>query len=119
MDGKIVYTNGKEEILKYGLTKIDDRAYSEDKHVSGVRVASAVLPSSVAWIGDYAFWLCSNMKSVDIPYTVTTIGKFAFAGAGLTNILIHNSVKRIDDYAFYCCHLKDVYYSGSADEWKK
>ncbi len=41
---------------------------------------SFVIPNSVTEIGDYAFYECSSLKSIDIPNSVTEIGENAFSG---------------------------------------
>ena len=54
-------------------------------------------------IRDYVFQYCSNLTSIDIPNSVTSIGKYAFRGAGLTGIEIPDSVTSMGMYAFYQC----------------
>ncbi len=55
-------------------------------------------------IGDYAFYDCSELKSITIPNSVTCIGDYAFSGcSGLKNITIPNSVTLINNYAFRGC----------------
>ena len=52
-------------------------------------------------IGYSAFSGCAGLTSIIIPDSVTTIGDVAFSGcAGLTSINIPNSVIIIDNYAF-------------------
>lgn len=59
------------------------------------------------------------VSKVVISGDVTTIGNYAFVhGESLASITIPNSVKSIGDSAFtYCSNIKDVYYSGSKDDW--
>ena len=58
---------------------------------------------SVTAIGEMAFYSCHELSSVIIPNSVTTIGREAFEGSGLTSIVIPNSVTVIDEYAFIEC----------------
>ena len=56
-------------------------------------------------IGDYAFYWCRNLNSIDIPNSVTTIGDSALgACSSLSSINIPNSVKIIGDRAFWGCN---------------
>lgn len=52
----------------------------------------------------YAFYGCTELKSITIPDGVTSIKKSAFSGCvGLTDITIPNSITSISDGAFYGC----------------
>ena len=92
-----------------------------------------VIPNSVTSIGDYAFYGCSGLTSIEIPNSVTSIGESAFGECtGLTSfrfpnqletlsvnvlsdckvksIIIPASVKTIEQGAFVSCQqLEDVY----------
>ena len=86
----------------------------------GKSQTSYTIPDSVTSIGRYAFYGCTGLTSITIPNSVTSIGDGAFLECtGLTSITIPNSVTSIGDEAFWdCTGLKDVYYTGSKDEWK-
>ena len=59
---------------------------------------------SVASIGSYAFYDCSDLTSVTIPNSVKSIGEAAFQKClGLTSVSIPNSVTSIGKYAFDSC----------------
>lgn len=63
-----------------------------------------VLPRSLKEIGDYAFYRCYNLVSVNIPVGVTSIGNSAFHDCrALSSITIPNSVTSIGDSVFSSC----------------
>ena len=82
---------------------------------------SITIPNSVTSIGDKAFMNCRSLTSITIPNSMTSIGINVFLGCkSLTSITIPNSVTSIDTAAFSgCSELKDVYYLGTEEEWKK
>ena len=63
-----------------------------------------IIPNSVTSIGNYAFYECTSLTSIEIPNSVTSIGNYAFYECtSLTSIEIPNSVTSIGDYAFHEC----------------
>ena len=97
------------------VTSIGDGAFR-----SCYSLTSVTIGNSVTSIGNGAFWDCYILTSITIPNSVTSIGDSSFEGcSSLTSIIIPNSVTSIGYRAFsYCVSLKDVYYSGSEEEWK-
>ena len=78
---------------------IADNAFSG---CSGLK--SITIPDSLTSIGKYAFSGCSGLTSVTIPDSVTSIGRSAFSGcSGLTSVTIPDSVTSIGDWAFDGC----------------
>ncbi len=77
-------------------------------------LTSLTIPNSVTSIGNYAFDECSGLTgSLTIPNSVTSIGESAFEGcSGLSSVTIPNSVTTIGNNAFSTIPL--IYYSGSA-----
>ena len=62
------------------------------------------IPNSVTSIGDWAFYECRGLTSIEIPNSVTSIGEAAFAYcSGLTSVTIGNSVTSIGEAAFFGC----------------
>jgi len=58
----------------------------------------------VTSIGNYAFYYCSGLTSINMPVTVTSIGNSAFEYcSGLTSITIPNRVTSIGLRAFFRC----------------
>ena len=99
IDGKIVYADGRKEVLKHGITKIKDGAYSENEDI-----VSVILPDSIVTIGNRAFFCCSNLVSVTMQNGVKTIMEGAFAVcSSLRNVEIPDSVKTMGKGVFYGC----------------
>ena len=64
-----------------------------------------IIPDSVTYIGDEAFYYSEALQSIDIPDSVTHIGYEAFHGCkALQSINIPNSVTHIGDSAFSGCY---------------
>ena len=106
-------------------------------------IQSLKIADGVTSIGSWAFGLCVNLKSADIPDSVVPIEYLAFSGTALTDITIREGVTSIGEFAFsaclnlksvtlpvsltsiercafqFCIALSDVYYNGSARDWDK
>ena len=105
-------------------------------------LVSAEIMDGVPEIGSWMFNGCTNLRSVTIPESVDIIGVGAFYNcAGLSNVVIPKGVRCIDHEAFKNCtnlesvsisqsvlyigddvfsgcgSLKDIYYSGTKNEW--
>ncbi len=117
---------GEETVyLPNGVEEIRGGAFREYEGIG-----SLVIPSSVKYIGKYAFcgcgWLksvtflsgsclesigegacydCYSLEDVEIPNSVETIESVAFRYCNsLSNITIGSGVKNIDNGAFECCN---------------
>ena len=96
----------------YTVTLKSDAVVSKDytssigfKDVFGKQVKKYVLGESVTGIGDYAFYNCIDLASVNIPNHVTHIGTAAFYGcSSLTAISIPNSVIDMSSNVFVGCN---------------
>ena len=65
---------------------------------------NTIIPDIVTNIGNYAFYGCTSLTSIEIPDNVTSIGNYAFYNCtGLTSITIPNSVVSIGSSAFGSC----------------
>ena len=65
---------------------------------------NTVIPNTVTTIGNYAFFGCSGLTSIEISNSVTTIGDDAFYYcSSLNSVTIGNSVTSIGALAFYHC----------------
>ena len=73
----------------------------------------------VTAIGDYAFYGCSSLTSVELPETITSIGDFAFGGCTSLKpgITIPENVESLGAYVFTNCpNLKIVRYWGECPD---
>ena len=97
-------------ILDEGITSVADRAFGKD--YDEYDLVRAIIPGSVAQIGDYAFANCPNLTDVTLTSGVAEIGDCAFwSSRNLTDITIPSSVTEIGDRAF-----NYVIYAENEDE---
>ena len=99
-------------------------------------LTSVTIPGSVRYITRGAFNGCTSLQEVKFGSGVTLIGtdtEGQFSGqvkpsgfgsfegcTGLRTVYIPKSVTSIGEYSFYNCpSLRDVYYEGTQEEWKK
>ncbi len=84
------------------------------------KLESIVIPDSVKKLAGNAF-SCSGIKSAVLPSGLTTIESRLFdCCTSLESIFIPASVTYVDMFAFAMCDkLKDIYYEGSQEDWKK
>lgn len=76
--------------------------------ISGCKNTS--IPNSVTSIGDYAFYYCSNLTSLEIPNSVESIGDNAFAYCSkLADVNIPSSLISIGSCSFdYCPWITNI-----------
>jgi hypothetical protein len=86
-------------------------------YVNGEEIKSLEIPNSVTNIGNYTFAGFKALTSVIIPNSVTKIVSSAFwRCSGLTSVTIPNSVTSIGDYAFsQCYNLQSVTIDNTTD----
>ena len=59
--------------------------------------------SKLTYLGEHIFRGCKSLQTINLPNGLTTIDNYVFREAGLTEIVIPNSVTTIGDYAFQSC----------------
>ena len=69
------------------------------------RKGNYVIPDSISKIGEYAFYSCSGLTSVNLPESVVSIGRQAFRSTGLTSINIPKAVVEIGEENFPGCFI--------------
>ena len=88
-----------KEVVITGSSYIPYGAFSGCSNLTSITI-----PNSITSIGGYAFYNCSGLTEVTIPESVTSIGYYAFNGcSGLTSITIPESVTSIGSSAFNGC----------------
>ncbi len=88
------------------------------KSVPNSTVQTLTISEGATTIYYQAFSNKTNLHTVNLPSTLTTIEQEAFMGSGLTQIHIPASVTTIGNQALaYCESLTDIYYAGTLDQW--
>lgn len=65
---------------------------------------NTTIPNSITNIGEYAFYKCSGLTSINIPDGITTIKDYTFSGcSSLANVNIPKSLTSIERRAFSGC----------------
>ncbi len=89
----------KNTTIPNSVTTIGNYAFYECSSLTSINI-----PNSVTYTGSYTFQNCTSLTIVNIPNSVTTIGYGTFWGCtSLTTINIPNSVTRIGQYTFSGC----------------
>lgn len=124
------------------LKSIGDSAFVMCKSLSDINI-----PDTVTSIGSCAFLECENLKSITLPKGLTSIEGQCFEGCGFTELVIPDGVKEIGARAFWGTPSggsltkviipasvekigngafavsinsnTEVFYLGTADDWKK
>lgn len=121
-DGTIMitkYKTGRPQVAvpeKIGLspvTEIGSGAFEGMKSYSRLTkeeldahrtIAKAIIPPTVAIIGDYAFYGCVLLKDIELSEGLREIGYSAFKHCvSLNNVLLPESLRKIDNSAFEDC----------------
>ena len=104
-DAKIVEGGSPYTWNKYGDNEYTSNDKLGDYAFEGCsELTSLTLPSSVTSIDIAAFYGCWMLTSLTIPSSVTSIDWYAFSGcSGLTSLTIPSSVTSIGDWAFEGC----------------
>lgn len=89
---------------------IDDGAFR------GSAVSHIQFPDALKEIGADAFYHCLNLREVELPSGLTTIGDAAFALTGLEEIVLPESLRSLGYCAFNCDSLTKVVFPSGLEE---
>ena len=94
--------------IPYGVVGVVGSSYTSifgnANDVYKNKVTAITLPSTLRTIGDFAFWNCTNLASLNLAQSqVATIGANALGGTAFTEITMPASLTSVGDYAFYLC----------------
>jgi len=100
-------SNGTLTISGNGEMPNYERILDDDSRVSSSpwslyreNITNVIIEDGVIGIGDWAFFGCYNMMSVNFSNSVTKIGEYAFYSHGLSSVTLGNSVMIIGNGAF-------------------
>ncbi|MCD8049335.1 MAG: leucine-rich repeat protein [Clostridia bacterium] len=91
-------TSLTEIVIPEAITEIPLNAFN-----GCTALASAELPDGLLCIGEGAFNGCTALTGITLPDGLTTIGEAAFGGAGLTSVVVPESVTSISTRVFREC----------------
>ncbi len=89
--------------IEYPVTSIGTAAFKQGTITLGTNITSVTIPETVTTVGERAFY-GTDLTSITIPNSVTYIGNSAFRDCkDLASVNMSNSVKTIGSYAFMDC----------------
>ena len=93
--------------LPASVTKIDNSAFEDCRKMEKILFDGSDLKASTSnleTIGDWAFYNCHNLKSLEIPEGVTSLGDAAFYGCTyLQDLKLPSTLKSMGDNTFALC----------------
>ena len=96
-----IHSSVEFEGNQYPVIKINDRVFSGNTNLTTV-----TLPESLTTLGSYAFSSCKSLKTIKIPSGVTAIPDHCFYEcSSLDSVTIPEGVTTIGDRAFEDCNL--------------
>ena len=105
------------EIAGHPVTRVGDACFIENYTAVNQTLKSVVVSEGVLRLENYSFYECKALTSIELPNSLTSIGKYAFDNSGLTSITIPHGVTMIENYTFFSCHaLSSVTIQGDVTE---
>lgn len=96
------------------LSRIDKYAFASCEKVKNIS-----FPHSLTMIDEGVFSCDIGIEELVIPENITVIGEYAFNYGDMRTVALPKNLTTISANAFDCCgKLKEVYYSGTKEEWQ-
>lgn len=83
--------------LPYTITNIANYAFNRASNLKEIN-----FPDGLISVGNYSF-RGTKLSTIELPATLTNIGKYAFAETLITHIKIPDNIVKMQDYIFYGC----------------
>lgn len=102
--------------IPFNVTKIEEYAFS-----SCTMLQTIELPNSIEILEAGAFYECTALYKATLSESMTSIESYVFSGCQrLAYVVIPDSIVEIKFSAFYNCYaLKDIYYTGTEEDWSQ
>lgn len=97
---KLTLSKVNAALLKENTVGVADRVF-----MSSPVLKEVIFPATVKYVGDYAFYNCPSLWSVD-TLNVESLGDYSFSVCGnLSNLILGEGLKTIGSHAFETCKL--------------
>lgn len=76
------------------------------KYPAGKSNKAYVFPSTVKAIGDYAFFMCDQLRNLELPEGIVAVGEYAFGScSNIQAITLPSTIKEVKNGAFNKCDM--------------
>lgn len=93
----LLYPDGRKGsyTLPSSTLEIGENAFADQRYLDGV-----TLPEGLRRIGRDAFKRCRNLTGISFPLSLEEIGEWAFSGCSLSEVVLPQGLRVVDDLAF-------------------
>ncbi|WP_300511459.1 leucine-rich repeat protein [uncultured Phocaeicola sp.] len=88
-----------------------------ERALQGMPFEAVILPSGLKEIKNVALGFCPSLRTLDIPESVTTLGRWIVEGCNyLETITLHNGLKTLSPSTFYGCGITSIHIPTTVTE---
>ena len=108
--------NGEVVLTSYVATSSDATKVEVPSEIDGMKVIglegtfyenqtieTVVLPEGIRYLGRNAFYDCETLSEINFPNSLEEIGTYCFYNTGFTEVVLPDTIKTLDGYAFSNC----------------